>query len=119
MKKILCKCLIAVSLVIGLSSCGNAWKAKHSQQTETTINGAMYGYVMVLNERGLDSLCFVDALPRDLDEWKATAYRDYETNKTVVKRMYIKELTETREAIYILIPKQQLYKITKRIVIEE
>lgn len=77
----------------------------------------MYGYEYLFNQRQLDSICFVDNLNPNIDDWLSTTFYDYETSETIVRKMYIKTLDKENEAIYTLMEKNDtLYLITKRIV---
>ena len=110
MKNLVFKFLVILFLVTNIIGCGCLKKQKQNN------NSLMYGYEMLINNRQLDSICLVDNLNPHLDNWFATTFLDYETNKVVVQRMFIKELTDSTEAIYVLVEKDTLYLITKRIV---
>ncbi len=110
-----------ISLVVGMCvcSCGlfKCFNKQQQQQTDANLGTpAMYGYTMTITNHQLDSICLVDALSRDLDDWLSTVYVDNETGATINRYAFIKTLEEDDELIYILTPVDTLYKITKRIV---
>jgi hypothetical protein len=75
------------------------------------------------NGRQLDSLFTADSLPKDFgDGWIRKAYTDYETRTYVIRYMYIKDLSEDYEMIYIVSQKQNspdLFIVSKRKVVTE
>lgn len=77
-------------------------------------NGSMFGYEKIINSRQLDSIIKVDSLSL-IEEWMSMVFYDYETSEPVKQRMYIKELTDSSEVTYVLIEKDTLYLIIKRI----
>ena len=83
----------------------------------TTQN--MYQIMHEYNARQIDSMCVVDALPRDLNEWLSKSFNDYETNEHVVRHMYIKELNNNREMIYLITERGEMYVVSKRSVVTE
>lgn len=106
MKEIVFKISIIALLLFNCVGCGCLKKQQ---------NSSMYGYEYLFNQRQLDSMCFADNINPYIDEWFTTLFIDYETNQMVEKKMYIKELSKKKEAIYTLIQKDTLYLITKRI----
>lgn len=79
----------------------------------------MYQVTHEYNARQVDSMCVADALPRDLNEWLRKSYNDYETSQYVVRYMYIKELNNNRELIYIVTERGDIYAVSKRSVVTE
>ena len=62
-----------------------------------------------------DSICDVDNINPDLQQWHILSLRDYETNENVSQYLYIKSLG-ANEIIYRVHPlDSNTYKITKRI----
>ena len=112
---------IIVIAMIGLSTygCGLFRKAQKTPTDVSYGTPAMYGQTMTINSRQLDSICTVDGISRNLDDWLSYFFFDYETNMKVDRYAYIKVLSETEEISYILTPVDTLYRITKRTVIEE
>lgn len=105
--------ILAIFIVLNITSCGVSRKVEIN---DNTVAGSLYGYTQIITAVQLDSVCVVDMLPKDLNEWNSTSFYDYETNKRIIEWMYIKELGKEYEAIYILIPKTNTsYKLTKRI----
>jgi len=82
------------------------------------VAGSMRGYEQLMTLRQVDSMCVADTL-KPYDEWLSSTYYDYETSKRVTKYTYIKELTDSTEKFYILVPKDTLFLITKRIGVNE
>lgn len=76
----------------------------------------MKAYTAMINARQLDSLCSVDNLSRDLNEWMQTAFYDYETNAKITKYVWINSISEDIETMYIIVPVDTLYDFTKRII---
>ena len=79
----------------------------------------MYQVMHEYNARQIDSMCVADALPRDLNEWLSKSFNDYETNEYVVRHMYIKELNNNREMIYLITERGEMYVVSKRSVVTE
>lgn len=67
----------------------------------------------------VDSMCVADALPVDFKGWIRRAYSDYETNEYVIRYMYIKELNDNYEMIYIVTPRGEMFVVSKRKVVTE
>lgn len=63
----------------------------------------------------IDSILIADTLP-NIDKWLIMNYIDYETNKKIIKRMYIRKYESGFENTYIIIGNNEPYKITKRII---
>jgi hypothetical protein len=63
-----------------------------------------------------DSICVADAIPMNLEQWKAYTSRDYETNNIITEYMFIKALEANGEVIYrLMIVDEDTYNIYKRI----
>jgi hypothetical protein len=95
---------------------GKVQKDGNNQKDGTEIVMGQ-GMTMVTNEydsRQLDSLCNADSLPIIPEGWIRRTYSDYETNEYVIRYMYIKEMTETYELIYIVTIKGDMYIVNKR-----
>jgi hypothetical protein len=63
----------------------------------------------------IDSIVVADTLP-NIDKWLVMTYMDYETNKRILKRMYIRKYNNGSETSYIIIGSNEPYKVTKRII---
>lgn len=113
MKQTIIKLMMVIAIAASIVGCGNTRKVANGNNG--VVSGALYGYEQIINNRQLDSICTVDVLPRDLSSWSKSSFTDYETQKRLTKMMYIKHLDSKSETIYILVPKDTLYKITKRI----
>lgn len=59
---------------------------------------------MIINMYQIDSICYVDDLPRSFDEWMTYTFYDYNTNDEILKKMYIKKITDELQYVYILTP---------------
>ncbi len=81
-----------------------------------TTDDIMRTYTHYYTLAQIDSMCIIDKLPRNLDEWVTEKYLDFEYSKYIIKRMYIKVYSEESELIYTIIPREELYKVTKRYV---
>lgn len=117
MKNKLFSFLIFLVLLVSTSSCGllgKLGKNKQDNNTEIIAGQGMKMTTYQYTEYQLDSLCNADNLPVIPDGWIRKTYSDYETNEYVVRYMYIKELTETYELIYIVTPKGDMYIVNKR-----
>lgn len=62
----------------------------------------------------VDSLINADTLP-SLDKWISSTFIDYNTNKSVVKRMYIKQYSPKHEILYLVIGESEPFEIIKRV----
>lgn len=121
MKNRFYKFILLAAMVFGMSGCGLFSKLHKDDTNTVTVFGtpAMYGQAMVINARQLDSICTVDGLSPDLDDWMAMSYYDYETGEKIDRYAYIKALNDEYELSYILTPQDTLFTIMKRIVKEE
>ena len=107
MKNLFFNLLVFIVLILSAHTCNNV---------KTNENSSMFGYEMLINNRQLDSICIADTLNPYVEEWFTIDFIDYETNKKIQQRMYIKELSDESEITYILIPENDsLYLIIKRI----
>ena len=68
------------------------------------------------NEYQLDSICRVERLPNDMEEWYGTLIYDYETNKKIDQYVFIKECNRKSEVIYTITVEDSTYYFTKRVV---
>lgn len=112
--------LLSVLILVGCGQTNKYYSSSSNYDTETAYFGAsvesMQAYVYYYTLRQVDSMCVADNLPRNLDEWITERYLDAGMGYYVIKRMYIKEYSEVSELIYIIIPREELYKVTKRFV---
>ena len=125
MKNKILSMIIFISLTFSFTGCGTLSKIFHRQgknnDTEivmgTTQN--MYQVTLEYSPRQVDSMCVADGLPETFDEWIRRGYLDYETNAQIVRYMYIKELNDNYEMIYIVTPRGEMYIVSKRSVVTE
>lgn len=113
-----CKYVAIIALGLTVCACGLFRKVPKDNNNVTIGTPAMFGQTMTINSRQLDSVCVVDGLSLDLEEWISSTYQDYETNETIKRYAFIKVLGENEEMMYILTPVDTLYKLTKRFVKE-
>lgn len=106
MRKLLSKITMVVTIICLIIGCGT---------TRKVTNGGMYGYTSVINRQQLDSICVADTLSIAFDGWIPLTFIDYEMNREMYKYMFIKSIEEDNEIIYIVVPTDSLFKITKRI----
>ena len=109
------------SVILSLTGCGLLKKATINGNTETVMGTTqnMYQVTHEYNARQIDSMCVVDVLPRNLNDWIQRSYNDYETNEYVTRYMYIKEMNNNYEMIYIVTPRGEIYVVSKRRVVTE
>ena len=119
MKKSFFKFIVFVLFLVTFSSCGLLNKITNGNNEQTTTD-VVSGQGMIMTsheytEYQLDSLCKADNLPRDFsDGWIRQSYIDYESGNSVVRYMYIKDLSKVYEMIYIVAPKGDMYVVHKR-----
>lgn len=115
--------ILTLALLFSFTGCGTLSKIFHKNsdnETEITISTPnMYQVKHEYNVFQVDSMCVVDTLPRNFDGWLRSAFLDYETNQYIVRYMYIKELNNNYEMIYIVTPKGEMYVVSKRKVVAE
>jgi hypothetical protein len=124
MKNKLLSLVVLFSIIFSFSGCGLLKKitSKDSNNDTEIVMGATQNMYQVTHEydaRQIDSMCVVDVLPRDLNDWILRSYNDYETKEYVTRYMYIKELNNNREMIYIVTPRGEVYVVSKRRVVTE
>ena len=113
------KIFLIAAVGLSVSGCGLFKRWHKPAETDVTMgNPAMFAQTMIYNARQLDSMCVVDGLSTNLNDWLISTYYDYETNERVDRYAYIKVISEDEELSYILTPRDTLYKVTKRIVKE-
>lgn len=124
MKDKILSLIVFFSLLFSFTGCGTLNKIFHKtdkENTETTF-GATQNMYQVTHEYTpfqVDSMCVADALPGNFEGWIRRTFTDYETNQYVVRYMYIKELNDKYEMIYIVTPRGEMYVVSKRRVVSE
>ena len=116
--------IITFILLFSFTGCGTLNKIfnKNSgDETEMIMSAAqnMYQVKLMYNAFQVDSMCVADLLPRNFDGWLRSTYVDYETNQYIVRYMYVKELNDNYEMIYIVTPRGDIYVVSKRKVVSE
>lgn len=112
MKK-LTKILISLLLMVLFIGCCNQ---KHISNN-TEILGTSMKYELNINNGKtyqIDSLIKADTLPV-LSNWIASTFVDYNTNKTITKRVYVRQYSKKCENVYIITGNNEPYGIIKRI----
>lgn len=117
MKKIL-NVLLALSIIVSLNGCGLLNKIFHGHNEGTDVVGnedqIMASMTHEYTRPQLDSMCVADTLPLNLNEWLWRSYTDNETHRKIYRYMYIKQLTENGELIYLVTPRGEMYIVMKR-----
>lgn len=115
--------VVLFSVLFFTTGCGTLNRIFHRNAENTEINlGAsqnMYQETHEYNSSQVDSMCVADTLPRTFESWQPWAYLDHETNKYIVRYMYIKEYNDNYEIIYIITPRGDIYIVSKRKVSSE
>ena len=124
MKNKVLSLIIFFSLLFCFTGCGTLNKIFHKtdkENTETTLGSTqnMYQTTHEYTMRQIDSMCVVDTLPMKFAGWKSSTYTDYETNQHIVRYMYIKEMNDNYEMVYIVTPRGDIYVVSKRKVVSE
>lgn len=113
MKNKIFKFIVVAMLGVSISGCGLFRKTPREGD-----NTAMYAQTVMYNARQLDSMCTVDGISANLQDWANMFYYDEETKERIDRYTFVKVMNENEEMVYILTPKDTLYKITKRYVKE-
>ena len=124
MKNRFFKLLVFFFILFSFVSCGPLNKVrqgKNKENTETTFGASqmMKQVIHEYNAYQIDSMCVTDVLPPNFNGWIKRIYSDYETNKSIIRYMFIKELNEYNEMIYIVTPKGEMFVVAKRKVTVE
>ena len=124
MKDKILSLIIFFSLLFSFTGCGTLNKIFHKtdkENTETTFGTTqnMYQVTHEYTMHQIDSMCVADMLPMKFEGWTCKTYTDYETNQYIIRYMYIKELNDNYEMIYIVTPRGDIYAISKRKVVSE
>lgn len=103
-------------LLLSLILCANKCDSSNTTNQENVMGLSMKSIEYTYTPYQVDSMCCADTL-KNIDEWIHSSFQDYETNKRITKRMYIKKYNFGSEIIYTLLPYQDsLYKVSVRIV---
>ena len=124
MKDKILSLVIFFSLLFSFTGCGTLSKIFHKadkENTETTLGATqnMYQTTYEYTMCQIDSMCVADILPMKFEGWNCRTYIDYETNQYIVRYMYVKELNDNYEMIYIVTPRGDIYVVSKRKVVSE
>ncbi len=115
MKGVFSKLFLTIGICISMASCGWLTKLNKPSNADNNLGSPMMkiSYTMTATDWQVDSICKADKLP-SLDSWIINAFKDYETDETIIKRMYIKE-ENGMELVYIVVGRNEPYKVTRRI----
>ena len=124
MKDKILSLIIFFSLLFSFTGCGTLNKIFYKtdkENTETTFGTTqnMYQVTHEYTMHQIDSMCVADMLPMKFEGWTCKTYTDYETNQYIIRYMYIKELNDNYEMIYIVTPRGDIYAVSKRKVVSE
>ena len=123
MRNVLLRVTVAALLGLSVTGCGLLRGIFHKGKPEVeAVAGTVQNMYQVRHEydaRQLDSMCVADNLPPKLWEWTFRSYIDYETGNVVDRYMFIKELNDNGEMVYIVTPKGDVFAVSKRKVVTE
>ena len=123
MKNKILNIVLTLLVLFSAVGCGPTGKVSHKEGDNTgNVIGTSQNMYQIVHEysiRQVDSMCVADVLPRDLNDWIHRSYNDYETNDYITRYMYIKELNDNYEMIYIVTPRGEVYVVSKRKVVVE
>lgn len=114
--------LFLFMMVCSVNSCGLFKKLSHKNDGNTVVAGTsqnMYQETHEYVQYQVDSMCVADNLPKDFEGWIGRAYQDYETNEYVIRYIYIKEMNDNYELVYIVTQKGDIFVVSKRKTISE
>ena len=122
MKKKLFSLIILFSMLFSFDSCGLLQKLsnKGSDDTEVVV-GTQNMYQQTVNyvQYQVDSMCVADNLPKNFEGWISTSYQDYETKVYITRHLYIKEMNDNYEMVYIVTQKGDIFVVSKRKTVNE
>ena len=117
MKNILFKLLIVFAFVSSITCCGLTKKRCEnlSNNGQEYTGRVVMVYNMPITPYQLDSICVVDTLSKDLNDWLRTGYRDLETGSIIFKYTFIKRANTPGETVWIINEFPDSLSIMKRI----
>lgn len=107
--------IVLFSCFVG--SCGLFKKVQTGNDNTNVVAGSiqnMYQTTHEYKQYQLDSMCVADNLPNDLDQWIKRTYQDYETSVYIDRYIYIKEMNNSYEMVYIVTQKGDIFVVSKR-----
>ena len=125
MKNRIISFVIFFSLLFSFTGCGLLNKIFHKdngKENTEVVMGTTQNMYQITHEYTLvqvDSMCVADELPAAFEGWIRRAYSDYETNEYIIRYLYIKELNDNYEMIYIVTERGDMYIVSKRKVVTE
>lgn len=109
-------------MLFSFNGCGLIQKLSHKDNSGTeVVSGTQNMYQQTVNyvQYQVDSMCVADNLPKDFEGWITSSYQDYETNAYIIRHMYIKEMNDNYEMVYIVTQKGDIYVVSKRKTVNE
>lgn len=123
MKKKLLELIVLASVLFSFNGCGLIQKLCHKDEGNSTevVAGTqnMYQHTVSYVQYQVDSMCVVDGIPEHFEGWIRSSYQDYETNEHITRYMYIKEMNDNYEMVYIVTQKGDIYVVSKRKTVNE
>lgn len=112
---------VTLVMLLSISSCGLLRKVCKNGESDIVAGSVqnMYQTNAEYTFWQVDSMCIADNLPANFDGWISKTYFDYETGENITKYMYIKELGDNYEMIYLATLRGEMYVVSKRKVITE
>ena len=96
--------IVLIFVLFSFSGCGLILKQPKDNSETDIVAGTqnMYQETIQYVQYQVDSMCVADKLPRNFEGWISNTYQDYETQSTIVRHMYIKEMNDKYEMVYIV-----------------
>lgn len=108
--------LLAIMAIALLLSCSTRMVEKPYYGSSAYCEYYMYNaFNISATQAQFDSICVADTIPNNLNEWSRMSYTDFETKERIVKYFIVRQKDNGCEYSYILVPKDKMYKIVKRV----
>lgn len=108
--------LLGLLVIFSMTSCGLLFKQKQNNDPQTYGTSMRILYDKDFTYAQFDSICVVDVIPQDLEQWISHSAQDYETGKMITEYLFIKSIDSNNEEIYrLIILDEDTYNIYKRI----
>jgi len=110
------KFILFILLIFTLIGCGHSRRLSKSDKYDNLGYGvSYYAFNMKVLPYQIDSVCNADGISNNLNDWKKSAYIDFETSDTVKKYMFIKSISNDNECIYVITEFRDSTLMNKRI----
>jgi len=110
MKRKMAFLFVMVLTICSIMCCGPGKKVTKEKDF------VMYGYERLMNGSQLDSLCVADTLSTNFENWIEVGFHDYETERTIVRYLFIKRANSESEVIYTVTQQDTLFNVNKRMI---